>query len=131
MISLRLKYSVSFLLAALYLFTISKPLVPMLHYASNYHTYVTELCENKDKPELQCKGTCQLAKTLNLDNDSEKPAKPVLPTFESLDWYISHLLNESDIFTGKTATAEFNSFKERFTPDYFIDLPTPPPRMIS
>lgn len=34
-----------------------------------------ELCENKDKPELKCKGSCALKKELEKENKKEIPQK--------------------------------------------------------
>lgn len=37
-----------------------KPLVPIMIYYANYDYIVTELCENRDKPYLECNGNCYL-----------------------------------------------------------------------
>ena len=39
-----------------------KPLWPIVEYIVNYDYIVNVLCENKDRPELQCDGKCYLAK---------------------------------------------------------------------
>ena len=39
-----------------------KPLWPIAEYVINYDYIVTNLCENKDRPQLQCGGKCYLAK---------------------------------------------------------------------
>ena len=55
-----------------------KPILPVLEYAVNYDYIVTNLCENKSKPELKCNGKCHLTKQLakasesNSENSSEK-----------------------------------------------------------
>ena len=41
-----------------------KPLWPVVEYIMNYDYIVNVLCENKDKPELQCDGKCYLAQML-------------------------------------------------------------------
>lgn len=41
-----------------------KPLWPLAEYTVNYDYIVTELCENKDEPELQCNGKCYLTEQL-------------------------------------------------------------------
>jgi hypothetical protein len=47
-------------------------------YAVNYNVYANELCENLDKPELECNGKCQMMEELN---EVENPVKesPVTP----------------------------------------------------
>ena len=41
-----------------------KPLWPIVEYVVNYDYIVNVLCENKDKPKLNCDGKCYLAKQL-------------------------------------------------------------------
>lgn len=52
---------------------LTKPLWPVLDYAANYNYIVSELCENRDKPEMECNGKCYLIKELAKeasDNDN-------------------------------------------------------------
>ncbi len=39
-----------------------KPLWPITEYIINYDYIVINLCENRDRPQLQCDGKCYLAK---------------------------------------------------------------------
>ena len=48
------------------------------HYVIEYERYVTELCENRDSPELACNGKCQVMKELKATEHSS-PVAPVLP----------------------------------------------------
>jgi hypothetical protein len=41
-----------------------KPLWPIMEYVANYDYIANVLCENRDKPKLQCNGKCYLAKQL-------------------------------------------------------------------
>ncbi|MBU2976387.1 hypothetical protein [Zobellia sp. B3R18] len=50
-----------------------KPLWPVAEYIANYDYIVNVLCENKDKPMLNCDGKCYLAK--QLAKESEKNSK--------------------------------------------------------
>ena len=43
---------------------LSRPLWPIVEYMINYDYIVTRLCENKDKPEMECNGKCYLTKQL-------------------------------------------------------------------
>jgi len=47
--------------------------MPVLDYVVNYEYISTVLCENKDKPELNCCGKCHLKKELANASESEKP----------------------------------------------------------
>jgi len=46
-----------------------KPLWPIAEYIANYDYIVNVLCENKDKPQLNCDGKCYLAKQLAKENE--------------------------------------------------------------
>ena len=49
----------------------------VVNYIVDYDYYVNVLCENKDKPELKCNGTCHLAKEINQAEETNTP--PELP----------------------------------------------------
>jgi len=52
-----------------------KPAIPFLEYVVNYDYIVKELCENKEKPQLQCNGKCHLKKELAKSAaDEQSPA---------------------------------------------------------
>lgn len=52
---------------------LTKPIVPVLGYVINYEYISTQLCENKEKPELKCNGKCHLKKELAKASENEKP----------------------------------------------------------
>ncbi|MDP5231457.1 MAG: hypothetical protein NWQ38_13780 [Cellulophaga sp.] len=56
-----MKSTIVILLTLIMLF---KPLWPIVEYVVNYDYIVNVLCENKDKPKLNCDGKCYLAKQL-------------------------------------------------------------------
>nr|WP_299169475.1 hypothetical protein [uncultured Allomuricauda sp.] len=43
---------------------LAKPLYPIAEYIVNYNYIVNNLCENRDKPALNCDGKCYLSKLL-------------------------------------------------------------------
>ncbi|AUC85691.1 hypothetical protein CW731_10515 [Polaribacter sp. ALD11] len=57
------------------LFLLLKPILPLLEYAAFYDFIKNELCENIDKPELECNGKCYLAKQIVKAGDSESSNK--------------------------------------------------------
>lgn len=64
------------------------PLVPVLDYAVNYNYIVKELCVNRYKPKLCCRGTCylkkELAKSVAGENNNSKKSdvkKVELPVY--------------------------------------------------
>jgi len=52
-----------------------KPLWPVMDYIVNYDYIVTVLCENKDKPEMNCNGKCHFSNELAKEaaNDGKNP----------------------------------------------------------
>ena len=65
-----------------------KPILPYLDYAINFNYISTELCENKDKPELDCKGKCHLKKEIRKVVKTEQ--NQILPDFGKVveDYYV-------------------------------------------
>ncbi|MEA9413964.1 MULTISPECIES: hypothetical protein [unclassified Flavobacterium] len=62
---------------------ILRPVFPVLDYIINYDYIATELCENKNQPELDCKGKCHLKKELGKateDDSSSSSEKKSFPT---------------------------------------------------
>lgn len=53
-----------------------KPILPIVIYYINYDYIVTELCENKDTPEMGCHGKCYLEK-LTVKIEPRKQDKPI------------------------------------------------------
>ena len=50
-----------------------RPIMPIISYAVNYEYISTELCENKDKPEMACNGKCHLKKELAKEIKENNP----------------------------------------------------------
>jgi len=64
-----------------------RPLLPVLEYLVNYDEIVTELCTNKDRPELDCNGFCYLKKEVS--KTSEDQQKDKIPTsIKSIDLFV-------------------------------------------
>lgn len=49
---------------AVALIMLVRPLWPIVEYLTNYSYIVEVLCENRDRPELDCDGKCYLSKLL-------------------------------------------------------------------
>jgi len=64
----------------LYLLALIQPAIPVLDYLLNYNYIVAELCENRDKPILECNGKCylekQVKKQLHISHSDEAPMPP-------------------------------------------------------
>ena len=67
---------VSFVLAATILFHSLQLPFTYAYYYLDRSDFIERLCENKDKPEMQCNGKCQLKKVSeNTSNDETEPFK--------------------------------------------------------
>ena len=118
-------HSLAFLMAVFYLATVMKPAFPVLDYTFHYGTYANVLCENKDKPELQCNGTCQLAEKLNLETSKEEPA---LPEFESLYWYMAIPTSDNyEIARTHSLKSSVSEYFQSKIAAVYLEQPTPPP----
>jgi hypothetical protein len=62
----------------IFLFALSvglcQPAVPFLVYVARTSAFIEALCENKDRPELECHGFCHLSKQADEAQEEEAPA---------------------------------------------------------
>lgn len=86
----------------------------VLHYYFNYTYYVEVLCENKDKPEMHCNGTCALGKELKLAEHAKQQAETNIPELAKIE--ISQFLVET-INTEQTFCFSETITKRRFQND--------------
>ncbi|PVW16221.1 hypothetical protein [Marixanthomonas spongiae] len=66
------------------IFMMLKPLWPIVDYALNYDYIVAFVCENRDKPELECNGTCYLTK--ELAKEAKDDANPLGNSQTKYEW---------------------------------------------
>lgn len=62
----------AFVLALVFLLNIGGKIVVYVNFYLNQEYIANNLCENRDKPVLQCNGKCQLMKELNEEDKKEK-----------------------------------------------------------
>lgn len=65
-----MKHFIIGILLTAYGLSLMGPLLPLLDYGLRYDYYAEVLCENKDKPELHCNGTCKLAQMLKAQEEA-------------------------------------------------------------
>jgi hypothetical protein len=68
-----------------------KPVMPIIEYYANYDYIATVLCENKDKPYLDCNGKCYLEKQLKKANHDNHDHKSTIPQINLDDYPVSPL----------------------------------------
>jgi hypothetical protein len=95
-------------------------------YIVDYHYYVTVLCENKDRPELKCNGTCHLAKEIKASEenaDAPELARQISyepAFFQSLQEYAQPIIQVSKEKRGDFTRITYS--------DPHLSLQLPPPR---
>ena len=93
-------------LSALIIFNMLRVSFTFIYYELDPIGFIEELCENKDKPELQCNGKCHLKKVAQTTGEENEPVKIV--NFEEL------LLFKQDITDYKLETNFYNLKRENF-----------------
>lgn len=84
------KVAVRFLLG-LYILAIFKPCFPYVEYAFNKKFIAQQLCENRTKPELNCEGSCYLAKRLAQAEEHQSTPDNSVPAKYNFDKDTLHL----------------------------------------
>ncbi|MGO3182408.1 MAG: hypothetical protein ACTIJ9_06195 [Aequorivita sp.] len=111
---------------------LTKPLWPVLDYVANYDYIVTTLCENRDKPELECNGKCHLSKELAKEagaddkNPLNKTSKTEIPQFiisEDIQEYA--FVSETDI-----TSTEKTGYKSNLSASLYISKILHPPQLV-
>ncbi|MFD2099887.1 hypothetical protein [Flagellimonas iocasae] len=59
-----------------------------LYYSIDREGFIEQLCENKDKPQLNCDGKCMLAKMLQAQTDEDEQPLPVIGWEEILVFFV-------------------------------------------
>ena len=109
-----------------------KPIWPRFDYISNYDYIVSKLCENKDKPELQCNGKCYLSKMLAKSAQEEEEA-PFTSKF-GFEFLNVLFLEKHTAFTIGVRYETESSMASHKKPIYsnlYTDIQTPPPKDIA
>lgn len=96
---------------------LAKPILPVLDYWVNYKYIANELCENQDKPELECNGKChlkkELAKAATEESSTSKDKKQVSKQEIQILFYQETFQLESKktlIVSTETPTYYFNNY---------------------
>lgn len=73
----------------LYLLAMVRPVMPIIEYHANYDYISSVLCENRDKPYLECNGKCYLEKQLKKTNHHTHEHNSTVPQISFEDYPIS------------------------------------------
>ncbi len=100
----------------------------MIDYIVNYNYIRTELCENKDKPEMHCNGKCHLKKQLKKFNSNPTSDAPetILPPgllkdypVSTLDFFDFAFRINSTVLKQNADCHYLRHYKYNFTQDIF------------
>ena len=97
------------------------------NYIYQYDYYINVLCENKEKPELKCNGTCHLAKELKVVE--EKESCPELPAQVKVEPALFYQEVEE---VGFAILQERITYPQTFSGNYlspYLEASLPPPRV--
>lgn len=105
-----------------------RPLSPLIVYYANYDYIALELCENRNKPVLDCNGICYLNEMI-LENNKDTNGDPISTVplnmndypISTLDFYKYSSLFQIDIIE-----LEKSVFTTDFISEYNVDIFHPP-----
>ena len=115
----------------LYLLAMVRPLIPIMEYYANYDYIATELCENKDKPYLECNGKCYLQKQLKEINHNNHEHKSTIPQINFDDYPVSPLDQYSYQLKDFKELSVQKSYFVSYTSQDFIKSVFKPPQVVS
>ncbi len=114
-------------LGIIFVFFQIRPVFPYLDYQFNKDSIISELCENKNKPELNCEGKCHLNSEIKKQQKEEEqqniPAKEQKLQIASLDFINPD--TEPNYFTS-SETELFFGYKETYSLTCLEDCFRPP-----
>ncbi|HEY9221869.1 MAG TPA: hypothetical protein VIO43_09890 [Lutibacter sp.] len=111
----------------LYLLAMVRPLVPLMEYYANYDYIANVLCENRDKPYLECNGKCYLEKQLNKANHNDHDHKSTIPQIDFEKYPVTPLGQFSYNIKKFDEKYSHRFFVNKYTSqDFYISLFKPP-----
>ena len=120
-----MKFVLYTMLALAYGALVMRPSLPMLEYELRKDFIAAELCENQDRPEMECDGKCYLNKRLaeaasEVPDPAETTFAPALPI---------HLIAKSDLEVPQVYTLEQRGdcYRNRCNKLHLVPPPSPPP----
>jgi hypothetical protein len=88
--------------------------MPLIDYTVNYNYITKNLCENRAKKEMDCKGKCYLAKELSKSSqNSAKQAQLELSVFSEL-FTVKDIFIVRDVFNFNLENQKQNSYLSSF-----------------
>ena len=98
-----------------------RSVLPLIDYAVNYHYISTQLCENKNKPELLCNGKCYLKKELAKSSQNSTCKELKVEIFDIIIPEENILLNnlKKEVTERKSIYVHFNFHFQSYYKEFF------------
>lgn len=126
-----MKQIMAFFFIALYGIALLRPVSPLIEYSIQYKFISEELCENVDKPEMDCQGSCYLNKQFKKVNEESKKEEQNI-NIKWNDYPIGFVQLLSSFDFDKLPLSNKNYFDDRhFKEDLFSNLIPSPPWFVS
>lgn len=114
----------SLVLTTLILFSSLRVTITYAYYELDPIGFIEKLCENKDKPELQCNGKCHLKKVAENNSDNQQePAKST--SLKEISLFVVNKLEYTLSVYKKTETKNFK-YKNLYAFSSIHQLDRPP-----
>ena len=125
-----LKKLVSISLILAILGTMFQFMVPVSWYIVNYHHITTELCVNRNNPDVDCIGMCQLDKKLNSQHEQHQETTQKMADRNSyrVDFFYSN-----DLLYSPQAIESLNNLRGGVADihsSWISEPPCPPPQYV-
>jgi len=116
----------------LYLLAMVRPVMPIIEYYANYDYIANVLCENRDKPYLECNGKCYLDDQLAKVNHNDHDHKSTIPQINLADYPISPIDRSNyEIKKVEEVVLNNNFFEVQKTTNDFNTSLLKPPQFVS
>lgn len=115
----------------LYLLAMVRPVFPIIEYYANYDYIATVLCENRDKPYLECNGKCYLEKQLKESNHTDHEHKSNIPQIKLSDYPVSPIDEFAYSIKEYKGFQSIKWFENKNTSQDFIKSILKPPQMFA
>ena len=125
---LRKSFAIFFL--CVYSLVLLKPLFPFIDYVVNKEYITKNLCENRNKPKLNCNGKCHLMKQLKkagVETTTDSNTTKGSSNQEENCFHITSLFSfNAAILTPQSSNSYLRTFKSTLPSNYLKDIFHPP-----
>lgn len=125
---LRKSFAIFFLFV--YSLVLFKPLFPIIDYAINKEYIAKNLCENRNKPKMNCNGKCHLMKQLKKANatipSDGNTTKDSSNQEENCVHVSSYFVFNAEFQTSQVNNSYIHTFKSKLPSNYLKDIFHPP-----